>query len=318
MISISLGFSTIVTPRSFQATLPMPLENEYVDSIFGGKGTPGGDRPSIVEFLVALSRLYERYEDIVSIQQELRFLNNSPVKVLETFDCQPLLNADRKLCNWISALPEFLRPDADHSSLKNAIAKRQNNMLRIRYLYLRLLLWRPLLAHTAASPGLTLQPAVLSEQEAARFPIDTPLIYKIASVGAVRCILSAHEILKIITKNRREDGKLDHLGPIPSWWEIVEYLYTCGLVFLAAHSCPVGVYTDLPSGSSTVEDGLQLCIQLLDQYRSFSREAGAHLTAIESLMKHLDESKESAANGAQSIPVNSMSWLESSPQDLPL
>src|SRR6266487_6610505 len=111
-----------VTRHAFRAPLPTPLENEYIDVLFGGEPVAGTDRPSIIEFFTASARLYDRLEEIVAIQDELRLTGSCSVqKKLENFDPQNLIKLDRLLCNWQAALPPFLQPDADRLALSSPI-----------------------------------------------------------------------------------------------------------------------------------------------------------------------------------------------------
>ncbi|KAF3480191.1 fungal specific transcription factor domain-containing protein [Arthroderma uncinatum] len=324
-IALNLGTNMIVTPRSFQAPLPTPLENEYVDVIFGGKPLVASERPSIIEFFTVSTRLMERYEDIVAVQEELRPILRHPRKLMETFECQNLLNADRRLCNWLAALPPFLVPGSTHDSLDNPVAKRQHNILRIRYLNIRLLLWRPLLALVAASPDLiTSETSQFSNKpHNIHDTVESPLIYSIVYKGACKCIMSAWEIINILITNRQPDGKIDHLAPLPAWWENIGFVFTCALVLLAARLCPGDLHKQLPGGSKSIEDAWKGCIELLSEYRSFNSKAGTYLVAIESLATNVAEIASANIGGtgsedeASPQQVNDVTWLETLPGDLP-
>ncbi|KAK2883379.1 hypothetical protein FQN49_000019 [Arthroderma sp. PD_2] len=324
-IALNLGSNLIVTSRSFQAPLPTPLENEYVDVIFGGEPMATSERPSIIEFFTVSTRLMERYEDIVSIQEELRPILHHPRKLMDTFECQNLLKADRKLCNWITALPPFLAPGSTHDSLENPIAKRQHNILRIRYLHIRLLLWRPLLALVAASPDLITSEISRSSRQPHDIHdvVDSPLIYNIIYKGACKCILSAREIISILIANRQSDGKIDHLAPVPAWWENIASVFTCALVLLAARLCPVELRNQLPGGNKSIEEAWKGCIELLNEYRTFNSKAGTYLVAIESLATNVAEITSASMGTAgseeesESQQVNDVTWLETLPGDLP-
>lgn len=264
----------------------------------------------------------ERYEDIVAVQEEFRPIINHPHKLMDTCDLTNLLSADRKLCNWMAALPPFLLPGSTHSSLENPIAKRQHNILRIRYLTIRLLLWRPLLALVAASPDLIHGKTTFDNLDKASEIIDTPIIYTIVSKGACKCILSAQEIITFLTENRHPNGKIDHQAPTPVWWENITSIFTCALVFLAARLCPIDLRKQLPGGSESIEEAWKRCTELFNQYQAFNSKAGAYLMAIESLARSAAEiagTNLSCANNKESDspPVNDLTWLETLPDDLP-
>ncbi|KAK2738875.1 hypothetical protein FQN57_006890 [Myotisia sp. PD_48] len=321
-IALNLGSNMLVTPRLFQVPLPIPLENEYIDIIFGGEPVFSAERPSIIEFFAASCRLFERYEDIVDIQESLRKTRGHPRKVLETFDCQKLLDADRLLCNWVSSLPPYLQPGSDHASLTNPIAQRQHNLLRIRYLTVRLLLWRPLLGLLAAAPDILSKPI-----QRDIYPVfESPLLYTITRHGALSCIRSAQEITHILTSNRHFNVRLDCLGPVPAWWENIGTIFTCALVILAARICPKRVLNELPGGAKGLEETWLGCTDLLSEYSGISSRAKTHWSVLESLVavvagiaeSGIDEYAPDDLEEASMGKFHDVSWLEALPIDLPL
>jgi hypothetical protein len=315
------GLAT-VTRHPSRAPLPTPLENEYIDILFGGEPLAGTDRPSIIEFFTASARLYDRFEDIFAIQDELRLSGSCPAKKkLENFDPQNLLNIDRHLCEWKAALPPFLQPDASHVALISPIALRQRNIIRIRYLHMRILLWRPFLAIIAALPDLGLSALESNGQQHHRYSIDTPLTFTIARDSAIKCILSARKIIDILVRYQRSDGKASHIEPVPSWWENVGYVYACATVFLAAFKCPSSLRREIP-GTYLAKEGWQLSIRLLEGYRLFSSSASKCLRALASLAEEVigPDDENTKVNGALTSPIfnskRDMTWLESLPVDL--
>ncbi|TPX24281.1 hypothetical protein DIZ76_013627 [Coccidioides immitis] len=318
MIAVNSGMASIASPP-FRAPLPIPLETEYVDVVFGGEPMSGPDRPSIVEFFTASCRLYERYDDIVSIQDELRITDGrSPRKTLEAFDPQKLLDADRLLCNWNAALPPFLQSHAP--AHENTIALRQHNVLRVRYLHLRLLLWRPLLAILAADPEICKPNLIngLHKPEASR--LDTPLIYTIAKESAIKCILCAQEIVRILARFERLDEKSNPVGPAPSWWDNIGYLYCCATAMLAARLCS-SAYDEMPR--NTVEDCWSKSVDLLIRYRKLTPLVIRCLTVLEKLsstvmeIEDKDEIKKEANGDEQFVRrTRDMTWLEMLPVDV--
>ncbi|PGH21531.1 hypothetical protein AJ80_03199 [Polytolypa hystricis UAMH7299] len=324
-IAINQG-SMPLTKHPFKAPLPTPLENEYVDVIFGGEPASQSDRPSIIEFFTATARLYERVEDVVALQDELRLTSGiSPHKKLLSFDTQTLHDADRLLCNWQAALPPFLQPDANHEILKNPIALRQHNIIRIRYLHMRLLLFRPFLAILTSSPELWHQHQTL----------DTPLTFSLAYQSAIKCILAAIELIDILSRFHPETES-NYVSPIPSWWENIGYVYACATVFLAARKCPASDVNELPE--SSVKEGWDRSIELLEEYRTFSPSANRCLRTLEELDEIFPYAEDGstgsgsgsslgwkAVNGRAGSTAEEnyhdkkvdMSWLESLPVDLP-
>ncbi|KAI1920438.1 hypothetical protein LOZ58_002906 [Ophidiomyces ophidiicola] len=317
MIAINFGKSSIKSPPSL-ATLPTPLETEYVDLIFGGEASNKGpalasDRPSIVEFFTASARLYERYSDVVAVEEELRLTATaSSRKLLEAFDAQRLLDADRRLCNWNASLPPYLQSEA--SNLDHPIAQRQHNILRVRYLHMRVLLWRPLLAILASDPE------ICSPTLSDRALVDTPLIYMVASEAAAKCILAAREVADILIENERLDDSSHQVGPVPAWWENIGYLFTCATVMLAARLCP-STYDRLPPG--TIDMGWNHCVDLMIEYRVFSPRVQRWLDVLQDIATvamDMEEEYDSRKTKGDDKPAlnqeRDMTWLMCLPTDL--
>ncbi|EEP81031.1 predicted protein [Uncinocarpus reesii 1704] len=279
------------------------------------------ERPSIVEFFTSSSRLYEKYEDILSIQEELRITEGrSPRKVIECFDPQKLLEVDRLLCSWNAALPPFLQPNGQRQ--ENSIAERQHIILRIRYLHMRILLWRPLLAILAADPEICGSSQIRDMNQTTRNCVDTPLIYTIATDAALKCIASAQEIIEILTKHEQINEESHHVGPVPPWWDNIGYAFCCATTMLGARMSS-SAYEDFQE--NTVEEGWNQCIDLLTRYCAFSPLAAKCLEFLEELattVTSIDDDddeeevkKEGNADG-QVQRARDVTWLESLPVDL--
>lgn len=312
---MNMGSRPQVTPQAFKTPLPAPLEDEYIDTIFGGKPEDGSDRPSIIEFFAAMARLCERYDDIVAIQDELRLARGRyPRKVLDCFDSKTILEADRLLSNWKIALPPYLQPENEnHPSLKNPIARRQHNIIRIRYLHMRLLLWRPFLTLNASSPGLSPFAPAENDESPFQHSIDVPFSHTLVHEGAIKCIIAARELVDLITT-----GKSQSLEPVTPWWENIGYAFSCATVFIAARLCPESVFEELPE-DEFVEQGWRRSVKLLDGYCEFSPVASKCVAALDDITEAAldDDGQEmNEEEGGKKQIARDVSWLECLPADL--
>ncbi|EER42325.1 conserved hypothetical protein [Histoplasma capsulatum H143] len=328
IIAMKMGITTL-TKHSFETPLPIPGDRDYIDRLLFNNSADRNatvDRPSIIEFFNNSTRLYNRYNDITLIQEELRSTSNSGArKKIDAFDPQLLISVDQSLANWQAGLPPFLHPDTNVNSLNYLLAKRQHNILRIRYLHMRLLLWRPLLAIVAAtSPDIdarsrmqkpTSQP---SRRGLAIDKIEIPLTHIIAHESAVKCILAAAEIINIIdeVESRGTDviNGYDTLS-IPAVWETTGYVFACAQVFIAARRCPKGVIDDL-GGMQVISEGAWTSIELMRKYTIIWPRAKACLTTLEKLDSLFSPGRDEYTDGPRDNAMNDLSWLECLPIDL--
>ncbi|OJD17602.1 hypothetical protein AJ78_02301 [Emergomyces pasteurianus Ep9510] len=328
IIAMKMGITTL-TKHSFETPLPIPGNKDYIDRLsFNDPAdrNPTIDRPSIIEFFNNSARLYNRYSDLIPIQEELRLTDYASArKKLEAFDPNPLIAADQSLSNWLAGLPPFLHPKTDTNSIHYLLAKRQHNILRIRYLHMRLLLWRPLLAIVAAaSPDIDarsrMQKAISqpARRGLAIDKIDLPLTHIIAHESAVKCILAAVEILNIIdeVESRGVDiaNGYDTLS-IPAVWETAGYVFACAQVFIAARRCPKGVIDDL-GGMKMIREGAWMSIELMRKYSRIWPEASECCTALEELDVLFPPGRDDYPGASRDGAINDLSWLECLPIDL--
>ncbi|OAX85365.1 hypothetical protein ACJ72_00254 [Emergomyces africanus] len=328
IIAMKMGITTL-TKHSFETPLPMPGSRDYIDRLSfndPAERNPAIDRPSIIEFFNNSARLYNRYSELIPIQEELRLTDHSSArKKLEAFDPQPLIAADQSLSNWQAGLPPFLHPKTDTHSIHYLLAKRQHNILRIRYLHMRLLLWRPLLAIVAAaSPDIdarsrmqkaTSQPA---RRGLAIDKIDLPLTHIIAHESAVKCILAAAEIINIVdeVESRGVDipNGYDTLS-IPAVWETSGYVFACAQVFIAARRCPKGVIDDL-GGMTVIREGAWTSIELMRKYSRLWPAATECWKVLEKLDTLFPPGRDEYTGPSRGGAINDLSWLECLPIDL--
>ncbi|KAL2006084.1 hypothetical protein VTN00DRAFT_9738 [Thermoascus crustaceus] len=315
MTALQMGISP-QTLDPFRVPLPTPLDNEYVDTIFGGQQSTETERPSIIEFFTSCARLYDCIGDILSVEDEFRLRNCSAGKKLLSLDLQQFLKIDCLLHSWHIALPSFLRLDAANGPQADPIAARQRNILQIRYLYIRLRLYRPLfILAIALSIDKSNEPETLTDQHL--FSADTPLVLTLARNCAAKCLSAAMRLVQILSQvenalhaDEDEDGTNDpHADFCPSAWESIDYLYVCGTVLIAAYICPA-LFHNGPNPATTIRDhqikeSWRQTMLLMEQYHTSTRQpettrakAGLCLNALRAL-----SSSAATDTGAMSHPT---------------
>ncbi|KAI9924819.1 hypothetical protein MW887_006675 [Aspergillus wentii] len=228
------------TSNAFQIPLPSHLDEDYVDAISGELSKTKDDRPSVVEFMTASARLYNHVEEIMGLEEEFRLrANGCSAKKLLAFDMQPFLKVDGLLYDWKVSLPSFLRVDGTGEDPDDPIVLRQRNVLRIRYLYIRLRLYRPFLilglALSTQCNCRSKTPHLTGEDFTSP---DSPIALGLVRDASIKCVVAAIELVNLL--NRYEFGlsNEDRPSPVAEYWENVDYLYACGTVLIAARSCP--------------------------------------------------------------------------------
>ncbi|GIK04424.1 hypothetical protein Aspvir_008507 [Aspergillus viridinutans] len=282
ILALRLGIAP-QTPDPLRVPLPTHLDTDYVDVISRAQSSAPsnsqGERASIIEFFTACARLYRLVEEVMAWEEEARIRpHGCAMKKLLSLDFTRFLKADSLLHDWNLSLPSSLRSSGVHGTDEHSIVVRQRNILRARYLYIRLRLNRPLvtlgLALTTAckckSDG---QPHIVER----RLAPDSPIALSLVHGASIKCVRAALELTELIRVHEAGLLRLDTPYDashclIPPYWESVDYLYVCGTVFLASfnHQCPFfGDMTDEEDEQCRV---LWPCIiDLLDRYQGYRR-----------------------------------------------
>lgn len=273
MLSLQIGILP-QTLNPFRVPLPAHLDTDYVDSISGKRPSTGAERPSIIEFLSACARLYSNVEDILAIEDEIRIGHNGcAAKKLLALDLSTFFKTDSLLYDWNISLPSFLQKHVFGELPDDPIIHRQRNICRIRYLYIRLRLYRPLLIMAMAlssncdcKPGGT----VHFTGNAANSP-DSPAALSVVRDSLFKCVDAASELVGILSieenglhaDNRQRHA---HFSTVPSFWENVDYLYACGMILLAARSCPLFYQNENEANIDNIKQKWRDVLRLLDYY----------------------------------------------------
>ncbi|QMW34421.1 hypothetical protein G4B84_009887, partial [Aspergillus flavus NRRL3357] len=277
MIALQLGLPP-QTSNPLKVPLPTHWDTDYTDFISGKTSVVTADRPSLIEFLTACARLYSHVEDILAWEDELRMQPNScALKKLLSFDFKILLKVDTLLYDWQASLPTYLQNDAVGGIWDDPVVCRQRNILRARYLYVRLRLYRPLLAlGLALSTKCTCRPegrphATKEEPSSS----TSPVVFSLVRDASIKSVAVALELISLI--HTHEDGPLDgrpddsRRDLISPCWENIDYTWVCGTVFLAARLSNFTSFNDNNSGTineGEVETSLTRAIDMLNHYHS--------------------------------------------------
>ncbi|PLB43751.1 hypothetical protein P170DRAFT_514079 [Aspergillus steynii IBT 23096] len=250
------------TLRRFRVPLPTHMDTDYIDAISKEAPSPDEERASIVQFLVACVKLYEHVGEILTWEEKMKMRRGScAAEKLLLLHTSTLLHLDASLYQWQTSLPSFLQKPGPEMQPIHPVVRRQRAILRVRYLYVRLRLFRPLLIlGLAACDKCSCQAGSNPHFRLEESSPDCPLALSVIRDSSLKCIAAA---LELVTLCEHEQESIS-----PSW-EILDYLYVCGTVFLAAQSCPF-----LSAGSrgqpdpEEMELSLGRVLDLLESYQS--------------------------------------------------
>ncbi|PKY08712.1 hypothetical protein P168DRAFT_278274 [Aspergillus campestris IBT 28561] len=274
MLALQLGIPP-QTPNPLRVPLPMHSDTDYLDAISEKQPRAHAERPSTIEFLTACARLYCHVEDIMAWEDESRVQTSGCAsKKMLSLDFRLLFKVDSFLYDWQRSLPSFLRTETPNGNPEDPLVHRQRNILRIRYLYLKLRLHRPLLILGLALSH-THNPPTDSQSHApdrnATSP-DSPIALSMIRDSSSKCAGAAAELADLLYKN--EDGLLnsqpDALGSnaITPYWENIHYAYACGIIALANRLCGPGSTDPARIDSQAMETTRSRAVDLLDRYRN--------------------------------------------------
>ncbi|KAE8351004.1 fungal-specific transcription factor domain-containing protein [Aspergillus coremiiformis] len=277
IIALQIGLPP-QTSNPLRVPLPTHMDTDYIDFISGGNSAANVERPSLIEFLTACTRLYSHVEDILAWEDELRMQPNScAAKKLLAFDFKIFLKVDTLLYDWQASLPSSLREAAAGGIWDDPVVCRQRNVLRARYLYIRLRLYRPLLilglalstkcnCRSGGRPHATKEETTVS---------SSPVIFSMVRDASIKSVGVALELVTLIKAH--EDGPLDgspddnRRSLISPYWENIDYIYAGGTVLLAAR---LSNFTSFHNDNADtlnegeVETCLTQAIDMLDRYHN--------------------------------------------------
>lgn len=202
-----------------------------------------------------------------------------------------LLEMDRKLWLWSRVLPIHLRCNRDEK--RSTIHKRQANVLWLRYQYVQILLFRPILSRFC------------SQQD----NIDTSLEHSMASKMAFQCSITCVKIaLEVIEFfNSMMEGKqkeeLDDL--LPAWWYSIFYIYTAAAVLVAArlHDSIIAEITE-----QVITHAWRDLMNSLGHFQNFSKHAKRCSAALIVLDDQVTQQYRQQQR--QQVPTQNLDYME--------
>lgn len=181
-----------------------------------------------------------------------------------------LLDMDQKLKNWYENLPRHLRYEAGSDLV--SVHHRQSNVLFFRYIHVRILLFRPVLARYC-SRSVTQVIGLKAAEDC--------LPTKVALQLSLACVKAAVKTIERfdVAMAGRELEEFDEI--LPAWWYGIFYVYTAATVLIAAR-LNATLFAEV--GSDTISTAWKTIIKIMRCYQELSNEAERCLTTLNLLL----------------------------------
>ncbi|KAK4121993.1 hypothetical protein N657DRAFT_665233 [Parathielavia appendiculata] len=256
--------------------LPLPATDEFDDESGHARG-PGHDSSSTMCFYVEFIR-------------QCRILGDILINVYQSTACGPpflgdehkshgmdaILELDAQLSRYEADLPPIMSwtSPCDISSLdeeRRLILTTQRTVLQGSFLYLRLMLHRPILTQLCANATSSPSTVPTSPARPRPLPVGQELFASFAA-GCVRiCLGAAMDLIELV-----HDTYLTNTTG--GWWWDGLYAFTAGLVVIVSYLSP---HTLLSLDRQRVERSWMLCQTILAHLASFSISAQRSLKLLQ-------------------------------------
>ncbi|KAL1966635.1 hypothetical protein VTN77DRAFT_4046 [Rasamsonia byssochlamydoides] len=278
VVAMTFGRPAMISKGSAQAVpLPATIDEEFMDSNSSEVRQPA-DRPSMMAFFSKSVELYEIMNDILlslympvsddCAEDMYGFYFSQESKEGE----RTIFELDRALTKWSRSLPPHLRGSSADAA-KNPIFYRQSIVIRARFLYVRILLFRSILSRYCTARDLQAEDPLTS--------LDDSFPQRVALQCAVICVKVAQELIELIFSNTPADGSV---GPLPAWWYNTLYVYAAATVLIAGRlrSTIVAEVTE-----AAISRSWNCALEILRRYQDCSSSARRCVAALEILYERV-------------------------------
>jgi hypothetical protein len=232
---------------------------------------PAISNGNILDFFIYSIDLFEILNDILQSLYGPRSRPQTPAKGepreslgrdSTALDVGPVLNIDQKLTKWEEMLPKHLQynsklPEVPKPewSLGQRIHFRQSVILRQRFLHVKLLCLRPILAQF-----------VLIELDDSEWLSSTcSLAPRLTFQCALVCVQVAQEAIAVVHRNCSLSQEVT--GATATWWYNVFYIYSAATILIAAR---LRTSIMLQISPKSISSSWRLAIEILEKYSCFS------------------------------------------------
>ncbi|KAJ3540283.1 hypothetical protein NM208_g5130 [Fusarium decemcellulare] len=264
VVSMTLGRSPTISMSSANAVDRPSIEPPVTASNPGDNSHP--ERHQNLDIFVYSLLLFNILHQIL-----LNFY--APNQTLEKDDVpahlSTVMDLEENLQDWVQSLPPHLRTSSDAASS----SKIQTSLLKLRYVNVRLLLYRPILSFT-----------ILRSSRSEYLPRDLPVRTAALLACSTACIESALDMASFTYHEISTDASSSQ-APASPWWYNVCYSYTAATAILAAR---VSVTLVAGVGMSNLDSGIKQCVSVLEHYKAMFPSASRCLAALSHIALDLE------------------------------
>ncbi|PWY95391.1 hypothetical protein BO94DRAFT_571971 [Aspergillus sclerotioniger CBS 115572] len=254
-----------------------------------------GAVPPTMYFYMGTIKLYRILDKVLSDVYNM-WRSRSSEGVKSTFwsegSFDPLLELERQLQSFKAGLPSCLKWTTSERldrPVESAILDRQRNILRSRYYYIRLLLYRPIFTQVCSdSSPVTNQQRNGPAWRDAESSLQSCIINKCAAT----CVTTAIDLVQLTYDT--------YLTPFTdAWWYNGFYASTCALVLIMASSVPSLSDTVNPA---VIEETWKKSETVLTHMATFSQSARTSLRFLQAAFSQTAHGRPSSRPSPRDIP----------------
>ncbi|KAJ5668927.1 hypothetical protein N7462_009997 [Penicillium macrosclerotiorum] len=194
-----------------------------------------------------------------------------------------IMELDDRLSSYETSVPTILNwciPHAFTSEHINqrSIFKRQQNVLRARFIHLRLLLYRPMFTQLCSEErtGLARQPSTNATPQTSR-PGKNAIYFSMSVNCASACVTAAMDLVLLVYETYRT-------AFTDAWWYNGFYTSTAGFVLIMSYSCR-SILNQIDAHA--VDEAWGKCEEILTNMASFSPSARNSLQFLQVTYQHI-------------------------------
>ncbi|KAE8380074.1 fungal-specific transcription factor domain-containing protein [Aspergillus bertholletiae] len=266
VLSMTFGRPGMI-PKWLSDSTPLPamIDDEFLDSQTDSSAIRPDSQPAIMAFTVKTLELYEIMNDTLVELYMKTGERGDRVRELTR-----ILELDERLQTWKKSLPSQLQD----CSTDHPIFQRQASITHLRYLHVRILLFRP--AHAQSCIQGTSAHSAGSHDES----LSQLMFNQCSSI----CYKVAHDLIGLYSASLNLG---DLLGPLPAWWYSILYIYTAATVILAERLTTVASGEPRSSHELAISQTWESAIRILKAYSMVGESADRYVAALEILSAKL-------------------------------
>ncbi|KAJ5151079.1 uncharacterized protein N7482_010331 [Penicillium canariense] len=308
IVSMTYGRPSMTSHIS-PAPLPAMYPESKSDDPCELSGQPCDHQLGYMTFYVSTIELYKILESILSDiynAWQSHSNNHRPISLRNSrhSSLDAIMELDDKLSSYEASVPSILNWTTRHPSYNSgghqgSLFKRQRNVLRARFIHLRLLLYRPMFTQLCSDERMGFARQSGSDANRSIPRQEKNVIYSSMSVNcAAACVATAMELISLVYDTYRT-------SITDAWWYNGFYASTAGFVLIMSYSCR-SILDQI--NAHAVDAAWQNCEEILTNMASFSLSARNSLQFLQVTHQYIMQNY-SAVSRTEDVPPLSASQL---------